>query len=312
MFICHCGREYKFFSGLNKHKEKCSKSIELPIYPIISKGGSLGVGGDSGGGIDVGDDDDDDITKSTFFTFPLTQLKPTANFSKEDLEMLEMRKQARLKAIQQMQLEEKKRNSAAAAAAASEKQKKEMVIANGIKYTHIGSYDDKGNKQDTPVHENIGNEEHNAAFNIKYVRSSSQNKQVIDAVAAAANEYCSGHGIGCGSSGGGNFGKRGISVDNRNDDDDDDDYSNGGAVIGGASGTAASISSNGNTIYTHPPRTISIVENDGDDMDESERIVTLEKMTYLVLALIQQNTKLQKENAIMKSIISKIDPSKLE
>ena len=309
MFICHCGREYKFFSGLNKHKEKCSKSIELPIYPIISKEGDGSVGVDD----NDDDDDDDDITKSTFFTFPLTQLKPTANFSKEDLEMLEMRKQARLKAIQQMQLEEKKRISAAAAAA-SEKQKKEMVITNGIKYTHIGSYDDKGNKQDTPVHENIGNEEHNAAFNIKYVRSSSQNKQVIDAVAAAANEYCSGHGIGCGSGGGGgNFGKRGISVDNRNDDDDDDDdYSSRGEVIGGASGTAASISSNGNTIYTHPPRTISIVENDGDDMDESERIVTLEKMTYLVLALIQQNTKLQKENAIMKSIISKIDPSKLE
>jgi hypothetical protein len=296
MFICDCGREYKYSSGLNKHKEKCSffKSIELPISTMNSKAVVGGAGAD-----------DDDITKSTFFTFPLTQLKPTANFSKEDLEMLEKRKQARLKAIQQAQIEEKQR----AAAVAAEKQKREMIIANGIKYTHIGSYDDKGNKQDTQVHENIGNEEHNAAFNIKYVRSSSQNKHVIDAVAAAANEYCSGHGIGCG---GGNFGKRCMSLDNRDDDDDGrDDDSSGSDVVGGG-GAASSNLSNGTTVYTHPTRTISIVENDGDDMDESERIVTLEKMTYLVLALIQQNTKLQKENAIMKSIISKIDPSKLE
>jgi hypothetical protein len=142
------------------------------------------------------------------------------------------------------------------------------------------SYDDNGKKHENHFHENIGNEEHNAAFNIKYVRSS-QNQQVIDAVAAAANEYCNGHGIGCGSTSGG----------------DDNEGS-----------TTTSISSNGTTVYTHPSRTISIVENNQDDMDESERIVTLEKMTYLVLALIQQNTKLQKENAIMKTIISKIEP----
>ena len=291
MFVCDCGKDYKFSSGLNKHKERCSKIKSIEHVDLISSSKE-----DSAlkNVKDKVDDECDDITKSTFFTFPLTQLKPTANFSKEDLEMLEKRKQARLKAIQQAQFEEKQR----LAAAAADKQKREMVIANGIKYTHIGSYDDKGNKQVTQVHENIGNEEHNAAFNIKYVRSSSsQNKQVIDAVAAAANEYCSGHGIGGSSGGCGGH---------------DDDSSGERDVIGGGAAATSASYSNGTTVYTHPPRTISIVENHGDDMDESERIVTLEKMTYLVLALIQQNTKLQKENAIMKTIISKIDPSKLE
>jgi hypothetical protein len=293
MFICDCGREYKFSSGLNKHKERCSKvkSIEhvdsASSIKVDSTVKNVKDNGKTGDGDD--DDDDDDITKSTFFTFPLTQLQPTANFSKEDLEMLEKRKQARLKAIQQARIEEKQRVAAAAAAAAK---KKETVVANGLKYTlqHTMSYDDKGNKHENRIHENIGNEEHNAAFNIKYVRSSasSQNQQVIDAVTAAANEYCSGHGIGCGGGSGGGGG--------------------GGGGGGEAATLVNSTTSNGTTVYTHPSRTISIVENGDDDMDESERIVTLEKMTYLVLALIQQNTKLQKENAIMKTIISKIEP----
>ena len=104
MFNCECGKAYKFASGLSKHKERCdsgggddnkattSHCTPPPPPPVVAGAG--------GGGVEVSDDDDD-ITKSSFFTFPLTQLKPTANFSKEDLEMLEKRKQARLKAIQQ-------------------------------------------------------------------------------------------------------------------------------------------------------------------------------------------------------------------
>jgi len=88
MFICDCGREYKFSSGLNKHKERCSKvkSIEhVDSASSIKVDSTVKNVKDNGKAADDDDDDDDDITKSTFFTFPLTQLQPTANFSKEDL-----------------------------------------------------------------------------------------------------------------------------------------------------------------------------------------------------------------------------------
>ena len=296
MFHCECGKAYKFASGLSKHKERCdgggggnkaaTTSYCPPPPPSVVAGGGL-----------VSDDDDDDITKSSFFTFPLTQLKPTANFSKEDLEMLEKRKQARLKAIQQSRIEEKQRNTAAAA----EKKKREALIS-----TSAGLYENSSSH----FQENIGNEEHNASINIKYVRTSQETRQVIDAVAAAANEYCQNQGLGR------NNQNQIIEKDNKNSNDI------GGACVGGdehntgpvSAATSTSVNSSGTTVFRHPSRTISIIEKEegDDDMDESERIVTLEKMTYLVLALIQQNTKIQKENALLKAIISKIDPSKLE
>lgn len=294
MFNCECGKAYKFASGLSKHKERCdgggggnkaaTTSHCPPPPPSVVAGGGL-----------VSDDDDDDITKSSFFTFPLTQLKPTANFSKEDLEMLEKRKQARLKAIQQSRIEEKQRNAAAAA----EKKKREALIS-----TSAGLYENSSSH----FQENIGNEEHNASINIKYVRTSQETRQVIDAVAAAANEYCHNQGLGR------NNQNQIIEKDNKSSiDDDGDDYGSAGGG-GGSLAPATSVNSSGTTVFHHPSRTISIIEKEAgdDDMDESERIVTLEKMTYLVLALIQQNTKIQKENALLKAIISKIDPSKLE
>ena len=258
MFVCECcGKEYKFTSGLIKHKERCDKNggggggavAAAIVAPVIDD--------------TVTDNAEDDITKSTFFTFPLTQLKPTANFSKEDLEMLEKRKQAKLKAIQQSRLEEKQRANSGG----------KSVIANGMKYTlqHNVSYDEAGNKHDNDaVHESSGNDEHhNAVFNIKYVRQPcSQNGANV-----IPNDA-----IGKSSGGGG----------------------------GGGGGESAE-----GGLHSHAPRTISIIDN-SDEMEESERILTLEKMTYLVLALIQQNTKLQKENSLLKTIISKIDPSKLE
>lgn len=296
MFHCECGKAYKFASGLSKHKERCdgggnkaaTTSHCPPPPPSVVAGGGL-----------VSDDDDDDITKSSFFTFPLTQLKPTANFSKEDLEMLEKRKQARLKAIQQSRIEEKQRNAAAAA----EKKKREALIS-----TSAGLYENSSSH----FQENIGNEEHNASINIKYVRTSQETRQVIDAVAAAANEYCHNQGLGRNNQNQNQI----IEKDNKSSiDDDGDDYgSAGGGGGGGSLAPATSVNSSGTTVFHHPSRTISIIEKEAgdDDMDESERIVTLEKMTYLVLALIQQNTKIQKENALLKAIISKIDPSKLE
>lgn len=294
MFICVCGKGYKFSSGLHKHQEKCVKGTNEVGLSVEVKNpeteSSLSKNGDSSGIINdhVGDgcsDDGDDITKSAFFTFPLTQLKPTENFSKEDLELLERRKQARLKAIQQSRIEEKQR--------ASDKKNKDITAAKNLKYTLNNMASSCADNLDNQFQENVGNEEHNASINIKYVRTSSQTQQVIDAVSAAANEYCLSQGIGCNNS-----------VINK---------SGGADVKNGVSASAAS-SAIGTTVYNHPARTISIIEKESgdDEMDESDRIVTLEKMTYLVLALIQQNTKIQKENALLKAIISNIDPTKLE
>jgi hypothetical protein len=307
MFNCDCGKAYKFASGLSKHKERCGgggggggKTVTTSHCPPPSVVVDNVAGGGGGGGrISDDDGDDDDITKSSFFTFPLTQLKPTANFSKEDLEMLEKRKQARLKAIQQSRIEEKQRNAAAA-----ERKKREALIS-----TSAGLYENSSSS--SHFQENIGNEEHNASINIKYVRTSQETRQVIDAVAAAANEYCHNQGLGRN-----NHNSSMIEKDNKSSiEDDGDDYGSAGGGGGGeALAPATSVNSSGTTVFHHPSRTISIIEKDAgdDDMDESERIVTLEKMTYLVLALIQQNTKIQKENALLKAIISKIDPSKLE
>jgi hypothetical protein len=273
MFTCECGKSYKFSTGLNNHKKKCSSVVKKEDDMMMLGVQETGI---AGGGCD--EDEEEDITKSTFFTFPLTQLKPTANFSKEDLEMLEKRKQERLKAIQQSRLEEKQRAAAAASKRENDHREFNSVLKGVI--TGVG--------EELSSQDNLGNEEHNASINIKYVRTSSQTKQVIEAVSAAANEYCESQGLGTNST-----------VGNK---------------VNSESSAPVSFSSGGKTVFNHPPRTISIIEKDeGDeDMDESERIVTLEKMTYLVLALIQQNTKIQKENALLKVIISNIDPSTLE
>jgi hypothetical protein len=273
MFTCECGKSYKFSTGLNNHKKKCSSVVKKEDDMMMLGVQETGI---AGGGCD--EDEEEDITKSTFFTFPLTQLKPTANFSKEDLEMLEKRKQERLKAIQQSRLEEKQRAAAAASKRENDHREFNSVLKGVI--TGVG--------EELSSQDNLGNEEHNASINIKYVRTSSQTKQVIEAVSAAANEYCESQGLGTNST-----------VGNK---------------VNNESSAPVSFSSGGKTVFNHPPRTISIIEKDeGDeDMDESERIVTLEKMTYLVLALIQQNTKIQKENALLKVIISNIDPSTLE
>jgi hypothetical protein len=297
MFVCVCGKGYKFSTGLHKHQEKCVKgtnevglSVEVKnsetISSVSKNGDSSGIiNDDPGGGCS---DDGDDITKSAFFTFPLTQLKPTENFSKEDLELLERRKQARLKAIQQSRIEEKQR--------ASDKKNNDIFAAKNLKYTLNNMASSCADNLDNQFQENVGNEEHNASINIKYVRTSSQTQQVIDAVSAAANEYCLSQGIGCNNS-----------VINKSG-------GGGGSDAKNVVSASAASSASGTTVYNHPARTISIIEKESgeDEMDESDRIVTLEKMTYLVLALIQQNTKIQKENALLKAIISNIDPTKLE
>jgi len=292
MFECACGKKYKYPSGLNNHKEKCA------------------VGGGSGGGAAAAQDpaamlaaavasgeDKDDITKSPFFTIPLTSFKPTANFTKEDLEMLEKRKQARLKAILQAQQEEKNRklaaDTAAATAAAVQAQAKAIIAAAAASASSASASasatvtNANGGTVTTNNTSNVGNEEHNASFNIKYVRRSEETQQVVRAVTAVAHEYCKGR----------------IIVTS-------DEPAPGG---NGLSGISTSVNEAGTTVYNHPTRTISIIETPPEEVSpEEEHDITLEKMTYLILSLIQQNNKLTKENHILRSIVAKIDPSCFE
>jgi hypothetical protein len=283
MFECACGKKYKYASGLNNHKEKCASS------GVGSGVGSVPVASASNGG-------SDDITQSPFFTVPLTSFKPTANFTKEDLEMLEKRKQARLNAILESQKKEKEKKLAADTAAAIQAQAKAIVTAaaaaaSAATASGTSSSSTVTNPNGTTVvtsnTSNMGNEEHNASFNIKYVKRSEETQQVVRAVTAAAHEYCKGR----------------IIVTS-------DEPAPGGT---GLSGISTTVNADGTTVYNHPTRTISIIETPPEEVSpEEEHDITLEKMTYLILSLIQNNNKLTKENQILRSIVAKIDPSCFE
>lgn len=282
MFECSCGKKYKYASGLNNHKEKCGggggAAVSTPtLTPVaVASGGS------------------DDITQSPFFTIPLTSFKPTANFTKEDLEMLEKRKQARLNTILEAQKKEKEKKLAADTAAAIQAQAKAIVTAAAAAASAATASsstssvtNQNGNRVVTNNTSNVGNEEHNASFNIKYVKRSEETQQVVRAVTAAAHEYCKGR----------------IIVTS-------DEPAPGGT---GLSGISTSVNADGTTVYNHPTRTISIIETPPEEVSpEEEHDITLEKMTYLILSLIQNNNKLTKENQILRSIVAKIDPACFE
>jgi hypothetical protein len=282
MFECSCGKKYKYASGLNNHKEKCGggggAAVSTPtLTPVaVASGGS------------------DDITQSPFFTIPLTSFKPTANFTKEDLEILEKRKQARLNTILEAQKKEKEKKLAADTAAAIQAQAKAIVTAAAAAASAATASsstssvtNQNGNRVVTNNTSNVGNEEHNASFNIKYVKRSEETQQVVRAVTAAAHEYCKGR----------------IIVTS-------DEPAPGGT---GLSGISTSVNADGTTVYNHPTRTISIIETPPEEVSpEEEHDITLEKMTYLILSLIQNNNKLTKENQILRSIVAKIDPACFE
>lgn len=283
MFECSCGKKYKYASGLNNHKEKCSG------------GGGGGAALSTAAPVAVASGGGDDITQSPFFTIPLTSFKPTANFTKEDLEMLEKRKQARLNTILEAQKKEKEKKLAADTAAAIQAQAKAIVTAaaaaasaataSGTSTTT--TMNANGNTVVTNNTSNVGNEEHNASFNIKYVKRSEETQQVVRAVTAAAHEYCKGR----------------IIVTS-------DEPAPGGT---GLSGISTTVNADGTTVYNHPTRTISIIETPPEEVSpEEEHDITLEKMTYLILSLIQNNNKLTKENQILRSIVAKIDPACFE
>jgi hypothetical protein len=271
MFECSCGKQYKYASGLNNHKEKCAGA------GAGASGGGAGASAAGGGGAQN----------------PLTSFKPTANFTKEDLEALEKRKQARLNTILEAQKKEKEKKLAQDTAAAIQAQAKAIVTAaaavasankNG---TGSGTGSGSSNTVVSNNTSNVGNEEHNASFNIKYVKRSEETQQVVRAVTAAAHEYCKGR----------------IIVTS------DEPAPGGGALTG----ISTSVNENGTTVYNHPTRTISIIETPPEEVSpEEEHDITLEKMTYLILSLIQNNNKLTKENQILRSIVARIDPASFE
>ncbi len=273
MFECSCGKKYKYASGLNNHKEKCAGAG-------AGEGAAAGQGG-AGAAASASGGVQSPVTAS---------FKPTANFTKDDLEALEKRKQARLNTILEAQKKEKEKKLAQDTAAAIQAQAKAIVTAaaaaaSANKNANGGA--NGGNTVVTNNTSNVGNEEHNASFNIKYVKRSEETQQVVRAVTAAAHEYCKGR----------------IIVTS------DEPAPGGGALTG----ISTSVNENGTTVYNHPTRTISIIETPPEEVSpEEEHDITLEKMTYLILSLIQNNNKLTKENQILRSIVARIDPDSIE
>lgn len=294
MFECSCGKTYKYASGLTNHKEKCASAgagAGVGGGSASAGGAVAGAGGGAGGAAAAGGGD---IANNVFFTTPLTSFKPTANFTKEDLEMLEKRKQARLKAILQSQKEQeekdKKKAADTAAFAAAKAQAQAIATATAAAASAANAASRgkaaaaAGGAVVTNNTNNVGNEEHNASFNINYVRRSEETQQVVRAVTAAANEYCKGR----------------IIITS-------DEPAPEGAGINGVS---TSVNEAGTTVYNHPMRTISIIETPPEEVSpEEEHDITLEKMTYLILSLIQKNNKLTKENTILRQIVDQLDPT---
>ena len=231
---------------------------------------------------------------------------------KDTLEMLEKRKQARLKAILQSQKEQEDKEKqkkitadalAAAVAAASAKVKSHVPTKNGGGgggggggAASGGKVAGKGGTTATATatvsngavvtnnKNNVGNEEHNASFNINYVRRSEETQQIVRAVTATAHQFCKGRII--------------VTSDEP------------AALGAGLNGVSTSVNADGTTVYNHPTRTISIIETPPEDVSpEEEHDITLEKMTYLILSLIQNNNKLTKENNILRQIVDQLDPT---
>ena len=296
----------------------------------MTGGGAAVTGGGAAVAAVASGGDPNDIANNIFFTTPLTSFKPTANFTKEDLEMLEKRKQARLKAILQSQKEQEEKDKkkaadtaafaaakaqaqaiatataaaasaahaaskvkAAAAAAAGGGKAAAAAAAGGGKAAGGGGGGGggggaaaaaAGGSVVTNNKTNVGNEEHNASFNINYVRRSEETQQVVRAVTATAHEYCKGRII--------------VTSDEP------------AALGAGLNGVSTSVNADGTTVYNHPTRTISIIETPPEDVSpEEEHDITLEKMTYLILSLIQNNNKLTKENNILRQIVDQLDPT---
>jgi hypothetical protein len=253
MFECSaCGKTYKFQGGLNNHKQRC--------------GGAASGGGGAGAG-----------AASSAASVP--------KYTQADLENLQKQNQARLNTLIEAQ-------KAAAAAAAASAAAAAASSAGGAGARAGSGASNNGAAAATASvvtnnTSNVGNEEHNASFNINYIKRSEETQEVVQAVIAAANQFCKGR----------------IIVTS-------DEPAPGCTSI---TGISTSVNENGTTVYNHPTRTISIIETPPEEVSpEEEHDILLEKMTYFILSLIQNNNKLTKENQMLRFIVSKIDPDSIE
>jgi hypothetical protein len=196
-------------------------------------------------------------------------------YTQADLENLQKQNQARLNTL----IEAQKAAAAASAAASS-------AGGAGVRASNNGAAAATASVV-TNNTSNVGNEEHNASFNINYIKRSEETQEVVQAVIAAANQFCKGR----------------IIVTS-------DEPAPGCTSI---TGISTSVNENGTTVYNHPTRTISIIETPPEEVSpEEEHDILLEKMTYFILSLIQNNNKLTKENQMLRFIVSKIDPDSIE
>ena len=213
---------------------------------------------------------------------------PKTKYTQADLENLQKQNQARLNTL----IEAQKASAAASAAAASSAAAAASApVHKGWNIVERTDADGGGASATTTLvtnnTSNVGNEEHNASIYIKYITRSEETQEVVRAVTATANEFCKGR----------------IIVTS-------DEPAPGCTSI---TGISTSVNENGTTVYNHPTRTISIIETPPEEVSpEEQHEITLEKMTYLILSLIQNNNKLTKENKMLRLIVSKIDPACFE
>jgi hypothetical protein len=198
-------------------------------------------------------------------------------YTQADLENLQKQNQARLNTL----IEAQKAAAAASAASAAA-----SAGGAGARASNNGAAAATASVV-TNNTSNVGNEEHNASFNINYIKRSEETQEVVQAVIAAANQFCKGR----------------IIVTS-------DEPAPGCTSI---TGISTSVNENGTTVYNHPTRTISIIETPPEEVSpEEENDILLERMTYFILSLIQNNNKLTKENQMLRFIVSKIDPDSIE
>ena len=259
MFECStCGKTYKFQGGLNNHKERCGA------------GGAAASAASAGGGGGAA-------------------AAPKTKYTQADLENLQKQNQARLNTL--IEAQKAAAASSAAASASAAAAAAAAPVHKGWNIVERTDADGGGASATTTVvtnkTSNVGNEEHNASFYIKYIKRSEETEEIIRAVTATANEFCKGR----------------IIVTS-------DEPAPGCTSI---TGISTSVNENGTTVYNHPTRTISIIETPPEEVSpEEQHEITIEKMTYLILSLIQKNNKLMKDNKMLRFIVSKIDPACFE
>jgi len=279
MFECNsCGKKYKYATGLNNHKEKCSAGVPPPydggamggaektskvVRKVVkdTSGAMSGAGASSGSG----------ASKSTRCASEVAGGASSA----EELEAYKKKKLAEDTAAA---IHAEAKSIVAAAAAMAKTTKKSGTTTTTV--------DANGNKIVTNNRTNVGNEEHNASFNIKYVKRSEETQEVVRSIVSVAHQFCKGRII--------------VTTD--------EPTLGGDNSSGPFSDISTSVNADGTTVYNHPTRTISIIETPPEEVSpEEEHDITLEKMTYLIISLIQNNNRLKKENQILRAVIEKLD-----